>query len=88
MESKNKEYYIGERRTKWQNRAQGLTSMLLGGLFMGAGIKKEIPLLTIAGSAFITDGIVDTISGYHHYVYVKASEYIKSGIQKINSIVN
>jgi hypothetical protein len=67
----------------WKHRAQGLTGLVLSGLFYYGGIKYNMPLVTIGATLFAIDGLGDTITGYHNYCGQKAIEGIKYITNKI-----
>ncbi len=67
----------------WKHRAQGLTGLLLSGIFCYGGIKYNMPLVTAGGTLLAIDGLGDTITGYHHYCGQKAIEGIKYIANKI-----
>jgi len=72
---------IGEGRTKWQNRAQGITGLALAGIFAyGATQVKGIPtklLLSISSAYIGADSLSDVVTGYHHYLSYKIFEGVE-----------
>ena len=64
-------------KKSWLHRTQGITGLVLAGIFEYVGFKYEIPFLKVAGLFFAADGLGDLITGYHHYVGQKAIESAK-----------
>ncbi len=80
-----KEHYVGENRSRTQNRIQGLLALAMAGIFLPIGIREKFTPLILGGGAFLIDGATDLITGYHHYLGVRAYEGICSLIKRIRN---
>ena len=64
-----------ENKDRIVNRISGLLMVVFGGISMST----DMPLLDVAGTMFLAEGVGDLISGRHHYISTGIIRYLSRG---------